>query len=79
MRMSQKKTTLTDQLRQFIDTAEVSRYRLALQTGMSQAVLSRFMSGKGGMSMEKLDVLAEALDLEFTKRSKPAAKSRKGK
>lgn len=77
--MSQKKTSLTDQLRQFIDAAEASRYRLAIQTGMSQAVLSRFMSGKGGMSMEKLDILADVLDLEITKRSKPAAKSRKGK
>lgn len=77
--MSTKKTTLSDQLRHFIETGEVSRYRLSQQTGISQSILSRFMHGKAFFSEESLNTITDALDLQLTKRSKPAAKSRKGK
>lgn len=77
--MSQKKTSLSDQLRQFIETADVSRYRISQQTGISQSLLSRFMHGTAGLSVDSLDKLGEALDLQLIKTSKPAAKSRKEK
>lgn len=73
MTMSQKAKSLTDQLRQFIETAEVSRYRLSKQTGISQSLLSRFMHGTAGLSVDSLDTLADALDLELTKK-KPTRK-----
>ncbi len=75
--MSQKKTTLSDQLRQFIETADVSRYRISQQTGISQSLLSRFMHGTAGLSVDSLDKLGEALDLQLIKAPKPAVKSRK--
>jgi transcriptional regulator with XRE-family HTH domain len=78
MPMTEKKKPLTDQLRQFIEDAGVTRYRLSQQTGIDQAVLSRFVRGTGGLSMDGLNTLADALNLELTKRPKPAAKSRKG-
>ena len=34
--------------------------------GLSQATMSRFMSGKGGLSMEYLDALADLLGLNIT-------------
>lgn len=75
--MSQKKASLSDQLRQFIETAEVSRYRISQQTGISQSLLSRFMHGTAGLSVDSLDKLGEALDLQLTKTPKPVVKSRK--
>lgn len=77
--MSQKKTTLSDQLRQFIETADVSRYRISQQTGISQSLLSRFMHGTAGLSVDSLDKLGDALDLQLIKTPKPAVKSRKEK
>jgi len=67
--MTRKHTRLTDQLRQAIDTADKSRYRIALEAKIDHATLSRFMNGKGGLSMVGLNRLAEVLGLElFPKR-----------
>lgn len=68
--------TLTDQLRQAIETADKSRYALSKETGIDQAVLSRFVHGKGGLSLESWDRLAEALGLELVKRRRPKPKGR---
>ena len=66
--MAKKPNKLTDQLRHAIETAGKSRYAISKETRIDQSVLSRFMYRKGGMSMDGLDKLAEALDLELTKR-----------
>ena len=76
--MTTKTTSLTDQLRQLIETAEISRYQLWQQTGIDQAVLSKFVNGKGGLSMESLDKIGEVLNLQITKSSKSRATRRKG-
>lgn len=77
--MTNKKTSLTDQLRQLIESAEMSRYELWQRTGIDQAVLSKFVNHKGGLSMESLDKIGELLDLQITTRPKPAAKRRSEK
>jgi len=56
---------LTDQIRRAIDESGMSRYRLWKETGIDQAVLSRFMTGKAGMAFKSLDVLADALSLRI--------------
>jgi len=66
--MARKRPKLTDQLRTAIETADKSRYRLSKETGIDEATLSRFMHGKGGLSMDGLDLLADALGLELTAR-----------
>ena len=76
--MTTKNTSLTDQLRQLIESAEISRYQIWQQTGIDQAVLSRFVNRKEGLSMESLDKLGEILDLQITKREKKSARRRKG-
>ena len=76
--MTNNKTNLTDQLRQLIETAEISRYEIWQRTGIDQAVLSKFMNAKCGLSMESLDKIGEVLDLQITKRPKTAARRRKG-
>lgn len=75
--MTTKKTSLTDQLRHFVESAEISRYELWKITGIDQAVLSKFINGKGGLSMESLDKIGEVLNLQITKRPN-AVKRRKG-
>jgi predicted XRE-type DNA-binding protein len=57
---------LSDQIRQAIDTSELSRYRIAKETGISHAMMSRFMSGERGFSMDSLDVLADYLGMNIT-------------
>ena len=78
MTMTAKKTSLTDQLRQLIEAAEISRYQLWQQTGIDQAVLSKFVNGKGGLSMESLDKIGEVLDLQITKREIPEKLRKRG-
>jgi DNA transposition AAA+ family ATPase len=56
---------LSDQLRWAIERSGVTRYQLWRQTGVDQAALSRFMAGKGGLSMESIDLLALALRLRL--------------
>jgi transcriptional regulator with XRE-family HTH domain len=68
--MGKKKTKISDQIRAAIKSADVTRYRIELETGIDKATLSRFMSGKGGMSVETLDKLGEYLGLEVTKTKK---------
>ncbi|MBC7818144.1 MAG: helix-turn-helix transcriptional regulator [Planctomycetaceae bacterium] len=67
--MSQKQNkTLSDQLRELIDDAGISRYRLSQQTGISQSLLSRFMHGTAFFSEASLNTLADALGVELVKK-----------
>ena len=63
---------LSDQLRWMIERSGVSRYQLWQQTGIDQAALSRFMAGKGGLSMESIDSLASVLRLRLAAADRPA-------
>lgn len=60
-----KRETFREQLRQAIRESGVSRYALSKRTGVSQSVLSRFLSDPAvGLSMSAVDRLCEALNLE---------------
>ena len=65
-----KKTKISNQIQDAIQSADVTRYRIAVETGINEATLSRFMSGKGGMSVETLDKLGEYLGLEIVEKKK---------
>ncbi len=77
--MKTKPKALTDQLRHFIEAGEMSRYELSKITGIDKSVLSKFVHGKCGLSMQSLDKIGETLSLQIIQTTKPAAKSRKGK
>ncbi len=66
MAKKRSKLNLSDQLRGLIEDSGKSRYEIAKATGVDQAVLSRFMHGKGGLSMPVLDSLAEYLGWTVT-------------
>jgi len=57
-----------DQLRQVIRECGTSQYGLANQVGIAESVLSRFLSGKRGLSLETLDRLAGVLGIDISKR-----------
>lgn len=65
--------TFTDELRAAIVASGKSRYSICVEIGLDQAVLSRFMHRKSGLSLDTLDKLAKALDLHVTT-SKPRRK-----
>lgn len=75
--MGKKPTKLSDQIRAAIDAAPVSRYRIAKETDIAEANLSRFMAGKSGLSMKALDRIGEYLELDIVERSE--SRKTKGK
>jgi transcriptional regulator with XRE-family HTH domain len=72
--MSKKRKTFCDELREAIESAEISRYRLAEETGINAATLCRFIKGKGGLSVGGLDKIAAVLGLHVSVEAKPKAK-----
>ena len=59
---------ISDVLRQAILNAGVSRYRLAAELGVSQAMLSRFVNGVSGVSLKMADRFAAYLGFELVRR-----------
>lgn len=60
-----KKTTFSDALRQAIERSELTRYRIAQQTGIAESVLSRFVNRQTNLSLANIDRLCEALGLRL--------------
>ena len=54
---------LSDQIRDAIDRSGMSRYRICQLIGLDKSVMSRFMAGRCGLSVDTLDRLGELLDL----------------
>ena len=65
--MSEK---FSDQLRRAVRESEATRYALSKTTGIDQAVLCRFVGGTAGMSLESIDKLMDALNLEIRPRKR---------
>jgi len=57
---------ILDSIRAAIQKSEKTRYVLSKETGIDNAQLSRLMAGKSGLSVESLERLADALDLEIS-------------
>ncbi len=74
MAKRKKVESMSDQLRRLIRTSDESCYAIAKATGVSNAALSRFLSGERGLSARALDALGSHLG--WTVIAKPV---RKGK
>ena len=74
--MAKKRIALTDQLRKAIETADKTMGQIARESGIDIATISRFMHGKGGLSMEGLDAITECLGLDLTTGKPKATKGR---
>ncbi len=68
--MSVRRAKLSDQIRRAIDASKLSRYRICKKLGIGESTMSRFMNRKGGLSMEKIDALADLLGLSITTKRK---------
>jgi transcriptional regulator with XRE-family HTH domain len=66
---------IEEQLRQAILGAGMSRFRLARLSGVAEAVLSRFVNRKRGVTMETGARLARVLGLTLKRGSRPKAKA----
>ncbi len=56
----------TEQIREAIRQSGRTNYEIAKAMNIAPSTLWRFAQGQSGMSTEKLDKLAEALDLHVT-------------
>jgi len=71
-----KQRTLTDQLKTAISSSDKSMGQIARESAVDLATISRFMHGKGGLSLAGLNSIADSLGLELRTVSKPESKSR---
>jgi len=65
METKRRQQKLSEQLREAILAGPMSRRQIALQLGIDEGQLSRFMNFKGGLSMEGIDKVAALLGLEL--------------
>lgn len=69
MKSPYPKDHLSHQLFRAIEESEVSRYRIAKETGISQSALSLFCNNKRGLSLDAIDALLKFFDLEVKPRN----------
>jgi len=74
--MAKRQLPISEQVRQAIRDADCTRYAISKATGIDQAVLSKFLSGERGMSLDSLDKLAAFLKLDITVRKSRRAKGK---
>lgn len=67
---------LSDQLRDAINASGMTRYALCKAIQLDQATLSRFMSGKSGLSVPVIDRIGELLDLNLVQKAVPKGAKR---
>ena len=63
--MTRNPGKLSDQMRAAVEASGMSRYRICKTVGIAESTLSRFMSDKGGLSMQVMDDIAELLGLRI--------------
>ena len=73
------KKKLSDQLREAILNADISRYVIWKKTGIAESALSRFVNGKSGLSLDSIDLIAECIGLRLVVDEKPKRKTSKRK
>ena len=57
---------LSEQIRQAIKASGMSQYAICKRLSFSESVMSKFMRGQCGLSLDTLDKLAGLLDLHVT-------------
>lgn len=58
-----KTTPMTDALREAIEKSGLTPYAISQASGVSQAILSRWLTGKRGITLDTADKIAAALGL----------------
>ncbi len=68
-----KRQPFSDQLREAIERSGKSRYAISRETGIAQSILSRFVHGDAGLSLENVDRICESIGVRIAT-SEPAQK-----
>jgi len=55
--------TISEHVRHAIERSGLTRYRLAMEAGVPQSALSRFVNGQGSMTLDTLDRIGAVLRL----------------
>ena len=55
------KHAISDQLRQAIRDCGKTRYRISVETGISESILSRFVNRGAGLSLANIDALCQSI------------------
>jgi transcriptional regulator with XRE-family HTH domain len=71
--------SIANELRRAIKRSGMTRYRVAQLSGISEAVLSRFVNGQTDLTMENADKLCAALGLRVALEPKGKRRSKKPK
>ena len=69
-----RKQNVSEQLRQAILAAPISRRQICLRLGIDEGQFSRYMNCKAGLSMEAIDAVSDLLGLELRPIKKPPTK-----
>ncbi|MCC7086398.1 MAG: hypothetical protein IT427_15465 [Pirellulales bacterium] len=77
--MTNKAKLLSEQLREAILNADVSRYRISKDLGISEAQLSRFVNKICGLGQEASDKIGEYLGLQLVGPKQKSNQKTKGK
>ncbi len=75
--MKKKKESFSDQLRMAVKQSEHSLNAISRETGIDKSVLSKFVRGLRGMSLDSVDVLTEYLGLRLVTDDEPKRKGGK--
>jgi transcriptional regulator with XRE-family HTH domain len=63
------KTPFSEQLKQRIEESELTRYRIAKESGVAQSTLSSFVNGQRALSLTNIDKICDLLDLQLVPRT----------
>ena len=63
--MCEDNSRIRQAIRHAIEVSDQSRYRIAKETGISEPALCMFLHGQRGMTLERLEYLADYLGLEI--------------
>jgi hypothetical protein len=59
------KRTFADMIRRAVESSGRTPYAISLESGVPQAVLSRFLRGERGLNLDTAEKLCRALGLEL--------------
>jgi hypothetical protein len=71
------KRRVSDQLRQAIRDCGKTRYRISVETGISESILSRFLNRGAGLSLANIDLLCESIGAELELKPKSSKRKKK--
>lgn len=59
-----------EQVQAAMEAEDISAYKISMETGLDQGLLSRFLRGKSPLSLRALTLVLDALGYELTIRKK---------